>query len=202
MTAVAVHFNRAALDRDVRRLEAKLGRFAARAVPQAAARALNAGAARARTQARRQIAQAVGLPVSTLKKRVRVYRATWQRPEAAVWVGVKKRIYLEDVKGATFVTTGKHAGTLRAGKHAVRPFRAKMRNGKVVTVVRVEPGQRRTVGRPASSPPNLPIDRPHVSLMPAAEPLVRIEAERQMRDFVPREYARLLKLAAQKMRAS
>ena len=197
--AVNLKLDQKLLQADVRAFERKLDQIERTIVPRAEMRALNATAMRARTAVTRELARKKQLPQKVVRPRVQVFRANLKHRVATVWVGVKRRIYLEDL-GGQFVTTGKHAGTYRAGRLSAKPFRARMRSGKTVLVVRIEPGFRRTVGRPVTSPPNLPIDRPHIRLMPEAQPILEQAAIAAMRTHYPREYRRLLQAAVNKMR--
>ena len=198
--AVDLRLDRKLLEQDVRAFERKLERIAASIVPQAEMRALNHTATKARTEVTRELARAKQIPQKAIRGRVQIFRATPKRRVATVWIGVKRRLYLEDIAGARLVTQGKRAGELRAGRLSARPFKARLRSGKVMLAVRVEPGSRWTAGRPVTSSPNLPIDRPHIVLMPEARPVLERVALRAMRTYYPREYRRLLNAAVNKLR--
>ena len=200
--AVHIKVNRRELERDARRLEKKLAKLSKTAVPRAEARALNTTAARARTQVARKVAQAKRVPVKVVRGRVRVFKASARKPvrTAVLWLGLKVSILVENLPGARLVQQGKHAGSLRAGRITTKPFTARMPNGKRLLVVRVTPGQRRTRGRPATSSPNLPIERPQIRLMPEAQPILEDEARQAMRTIFPKEYRRLLTASVNKLR--
>lgn len=200
MSKADFKLDRRLLERDLRDFERKLDRIQKTIVPQAEARALNHTAGKARTQVARELAKAKRIPVRALKGKVQVYRAYPKRRVATVWVGLKHRIYLENLPGARLVTSGKRAGQLVAGSQVAKPFRAKMRSGKQLLVVRVVPGSRRTAGRPVTSSANLPVDRPHIALMPEAETILKRVAAATMRAHYPREYRRLLQAAVNKLR--
>lgn len=192
MSAIELRLDARAFDAELRDFRARLSRASARAVPQAEARALNRAAAHAATRTRRELASLKRLPQKMLKRRISSFKATPERLTARVWVGTKRRIALSDVPGAQTVIAGKRAGQVRAGRLAVQTFKATMPNGKAGRFVRVEPGQRRTAGRPLTSPANLPIEEPAIRLQPEAGPILEREAQAALRTVYVSELRRLL----------
>lgn len=189
----SVHFsiNRAQLDRDTRALQRKLAKLSKKGVPRAQMRALNATAKRTRTHTVRELAREKALPQKPVRDRVKHFKASLRVLVASVWVGTKKHIPIESLPGAQFVLSGKHRGKLKAGRISVKPFRATMPSGHSGLFVRKLPGQRRTDGRPRSSPPNLPIEHPVIRLQPEAAEIIERQAGKQWREYFPRELRRL-----------
>lgn len=201
MSAQTVFLDRRAFDRGLRDLELTLSRLKADAVPRVNARALNRAIDRARTGTVRALAQAKGVPSKFLRKRVQAYKATPKTLRGSLWVGLQKPIPIDSIPGARLVTQGKHAGTLRAGRLSVKPFKATMPNGKTGLWLRVEPGKRWTRFRPPTSSPNLPIERPSVRLQPEAGVILEAQTQAVMRDFLIGEYRRLLGVEIDKLKA-
>lgn len=191
MARMSFHVNRAQVNRETRALQRKLERLNARAVPRAQVRALNETAKRTSTQTVRELARVKAVPQKPIRDRVKHFKATFRRLVASVWVGTKKHIPIEQLPGAQFVLSGKHAGKLKAGRVSVKPFRARMPSGHQGLYVRVEPGRRRTDGRAKTSPPNLPIEHPVIRLQPEASEIIERHAVKQWREFFPRELRRL-----------
>lgn len=192
MTAIDIQIDTRAMDRELRALSARVRALNATKLPQAQARALNRAARWTRTRVRRELARAKGLPQSVIGSRISDYPAKPSRLSARVWIGTKRKIPLSIVPGARTVLKGRDAGSLKAGRLSVRPFKVRLKSGKVAQVVRVEPGARRTAGRPASSPPNLPIEEPAIRLMPEARPILETEARAAMGAPYINELRRLL----------
>lgn len=192
MTAINIQVDTRRMDRELRRLEARVRDLNGRALPRLQARALNRAGAWARTRVRRELARVKGLPQAVIAKRISHYAATPAKPIARVWIGTKRKIPLAVVPGARTVLQGREAGSLKAGRVSVRPFKVRLKSGKVAQMVRVEPGARRTAGRPASSPPNLPIEEPAIRLMPQAQPILEAQARAAMGAPFVNELRRLL----------
>lgn len=188
----AIDFNVRDFDRQVRALRTRLARISAAEVPKAEARALNRAAAWTTTRVRRTLAAAKQIPQRVIQRRISSYKASAKHLSARVWIGVKRKIPIADLPGARTLTSGRKAGTLKAGRLELRPFVATMPNGKRGQFVRVVPGARRTQGRPLTSPPNLPIEEPAIRLMPEAEPILREHAAEAMRTIYVNELRRLL----------
>jgi hypothetical protein len=192
MSAIDLRLDSRAFDAELRDFRARLARANAQAVPRAEARALNRAAAHAATRTRRELATVKRLPQKLLKRRISSYQASPQRLTARVWVGTKRKIPLSDIPGAHTALAGKRAGQVRAGRLAVQTFKATMPSGKTGRFVRVEPGQRRTAGRPATSSPNLPIEEPAIRLQPEAGPILERAADTALRTVYVTELRRLL----------
>lgn len=192
MTAIDIRIDTRAMNRDIRRLQVKIGMVNANALPKAEARALNRAASWTRTRVRRELARVKGLPQSVIGSRIASYPAKPSRLSARVWIGTKRKIPLSIVPGARTIIAGRDAGALKAGRLTLRPFKVRLKSGRVAQMVRVEPGARRTQGRPASSPPNLPIDEPAIRLMPEAQPILESTARAAMGAPYVTELRRLL----------
>lgn len=183
--AVTFAIDRRAWSGEVRKLERKLGALRRSAVPQATSRALTATANRARTQTVRELARVKSVPGKLVRARVKAYRAYPRKLQSAVWIGTKKHIPIEQIPGARLTKSG----TLRAGRLAVKPFRATMPSGHSGLFVRRLPSVR--AGGAGRRSFNLPIEHPVVRLQPEASTIIEREAGQAMRSYFPRELARL-----------
>jgi len=192
VSAIDIRIDLAAFDRELRAFEARVRDVNARALPKLQAQALNRAAKWARTRVRRDLSRAKGVPQTVIGSRISAYPATPRHLSARVWVGTKRKIPLSMVPGARTVLAGRDAGAIKAGRLTVRPFKVRLKSGRVAQMVRVEPGARRTEGRPASSPPNLPIDEPAIRLMPEAKPILETHARAAMAAPYINELRRLL----------
>lgn len=192
MTAIDIQIDTRAMNREIRRLQVKIGMVNADALPKAELRALNRAASWARTRVRRDLARAKGLPQSVIAGRISHYPATRKRLVARIWIGTKRKIPLSIVPGARTIIAGRDAGNIKAGRLTVRPFKVRLKSGRVAQMVRVEPGARRSAGRPLSSPPNLPIDEPAIRLLPEAQPILEQHARAAMGAPYVNELRRLL----------
>ncbi len=192
MTAITVGVDLADLDRQLRAFERRLAQRSGRALAQVQARALNRAMALATTRVRRRLASAKRIPQRVIQRRISGFKARADKLAARVWIGTKRKIPIASIDGARTVLAGRKAGVLKAGRIEVRPFRARLPSGRVAQFVRVEPGQRRTAGRPLSSSPNLPIEEPAIRLMPEAAPILEEEARAAMRGVYVNELRRLL----------
>ncbi len=192
MTAITVGVDLADLDRQLRAFERRLAQHSGRALAQVQARALNRAMAHATTRVRRRLAAAKRIPQRVIQRRISGFGARPDSLIARVWIGTKRKIRIAELAGARTILRGRKAGTLKAGRLEVRPFRVRLPSGRVGQFVRVEPGQRRTAGRPPTSPPNLPIEEPAIRLMPEAAPILEEEARAAMRGVYVNEMRRLL----------
>lgn len=193
--AAAYQFNARAFDRDVEAFRARLARVSGQAVRQVEARALNRAAASCATRTRRELAAVKGLPQRVIAKRISAYKADPKKAgeiTARVWIGVKRAIRVAELPNARTILKGAKAGTLKAGRLEVRPFKARMKSGRVGQFVRVVPGSRRSAGRPATSSANLPIEEPKIRLQPEAGPILEQQAAAAMRTVYVNELRRLL----------
>ena len=151
--------------------------------------ALNRTADRARTDTRRELALAKGLPQKVLTRRVRAYKATRMRMRAALWVGVKKRITAAELGGNIGSTT---AGSVRIGRRVFKDaFRARMPGGHEGIFTR-KPGAVHKQ-RPDGQSTQLPIEEAVAQLMPEAERISRNAADEHMRRTFPAELRRLVR---------
>lgn len=180
------------MDRELRAFEARLRELNAAKLPKLQAQALNRASRWARTRVRRDLARAKGIPQSIIGSRISAYPAKPSKLVARLWVGVKRKIPLSIVPGARTIIAGRDAGAIKAGRVTVRPFKVRLKSGRVAQMVRVEPGARRTPGRPDSSPANLPIDEPAIRLMPEARPILDTHARAAMGAPYINELRRLL----------
>lgn len=160
-------------------------------VEKSAASALNKTAERIKTSVKRELSRAIGLPQKEIAKKISAYKSSAKHLVARVWIGLKRGIALSTVQGATYMLRGKHAGSLKAGKTYTKVFRATMKSGHRGLFVRVLPSVRASAGR-AQTSPNLPIEEPTIRLQPQAEQILRSVANTEAREFLPREFARVL----------
>ena len=166
-------------------LEGKL-RDLAREYPRDASRALNRTSQRIGTRTRRDIASQNKLPQKVIKNRVQPFKANWRNLQAWVWVGLARKILLSELPGAKFMLSG----TLRAGKHSARPFRARMPSGKVGLYVRK--AQSKHVWRDGVRT-ELPIEEPTIRIDKArARGSLLRHLNNQMATFFPDELRRLV----------
>lgn len=191
MSAITFGIDRVRLNHDLDVLERRLRAVKASAIPRASAQALNRTADRARSRTAREVARVKAVPVRLLKNRIAVFKASPRDLRSSVWVGLKKAIAIEDLPGARLVSQGKFAGHLKAGRLAVKVFEARMPSGKRGLFVRKLPGVRRSAGRPITSSPNLPIERPALRLSPEAQTIAEREGLAASREFLPVELRRL-----------
>lgn len=192
MTALTFAVDPRAMDRELMKLRKRVAAINGRRLHQVEARALNRAAAWTTTRLRRELAEVKGVPQAVIKSRISSYKARPDHLTARVWVGTKRKIPIASLPGARSIIAGKAAGTLKAGRVSVRPFKVRLKNGRVMQVVRVEPGMRWTAGRPHTSPPNLPIEEPAIRLMPEAQAILETQALAAMRGPYINELRRLL----------
>jgi len=111
----------------------------------------------------RTLARDSGLPAKITRWRVRHKKPTFRNLNASVWIGARK-VMLDQAFPVTPLKKGYRFGSGRNAFTFRDAFSAKMRNGKSFVVRRREGGAGRTKGRPETSSPNLPIDRPSIPL--------------------------------------
>lgn len=139
-------------------------------------RALNITGRKGAVQISRETATQLGVSQRPVRKRVRHYvRGPMSERELKLWVGLKAPLRSDEV------------GAKASKRLAKRTFRATMKSGKTADFIRVTPGSRWTAGRPQTSSPNLPIERPSVRLSPTVDPILKRVAARVGREVYPVE---------------
>ena len=122
------------------------------AAKRAATRAQNKTLRWARAQAASRLAKINNVPSRAIRGRVRSFPANPAKPYALLWLGVWP---LSPSAGGNMSQTRSGA---RAGRNVFPgSFVATMPDGNTSIFDRARNGQRRTAGRPATSPANLPI---------------------------------------------
>jgi hypothetical protein len=195
---ITIDFDTRDFQRQVDAAYKTLGTIATKHVPRAAAAALNRTSDRTATRVRRDVARAKSLPQKLLRKKIDRFHASPRRLVARVWIGLKRSIKVGDLPGAQY----QFRGVLRAGRVRVSGvFPATMPSGKRGLFVRRLPSMRASRDRSPSAP-NLPIEEPQIRLQPEAESILRTVARREVRDYLPREFTRLINLTLQTLRAA
>ena len=186
---IGFRVNHKQFERQTKKLAAKVRRFSKDGVPVASQRALNKTATKARTETRRELAAAKGVPQKVLTKVMRVFKASKKNLTARVWIGLRRGIQFEDLKSGT------------AKKRLSKPFRARFKNGKVAeNARRILPSVRASEGRKPEHK-NLPIDY-KIRLNPEAKQILKAKANYIGKTVYKSEYTRQLKLKLQKIRAA
>ena len=155
------------------------------------ARSLNKAVAKARTQTARELSQAKGLPQKVLKRRIQGYKATPNRPKAALWVGTRKAITAKELGGGLGSTAGGH---VKVGRRVFKSaFRATMPSGHTGIFTRKPTATHRR--RPDGQNTQLSIEESVVQLMPEARDISKNAAEFHLKRTFPQEVRRLARLA-------
>lgn len=160
------------------------------------ARSLNKAVRSARTETRRELAQAKGIPQKTLRNRIKAYFASERRPKAALWVGTGRPIRAHELSGNLRTGAG---GTVKIGRRVFRgAFRARMPSGHTGIFLR-KPGAKHRQ-RPDKQMTQLPIEEGIVQLMPEARDISRKAATKHMNTTFRQEARRLARLGLDKRR--
>ena len=159
------------------------------------AMALNRAGRSGRTETIRTLADFLNVPQRTLRKRIRLYGARWNRKpiRSSIWVGTKKPIKAGELRGQVSLSASGH---VKIGKRIYRQaFPATMPGGHRGIFVR-KPGARHRQ-RSDGVWTQLPIEEGVVPLMPDAERISRREAERALKTVYPAELRRLARVRLQ-----
>ncbi len=161
------------------------------------ARALNLAATKARTQTVRRLSTATSIPQKTIRKRVKVYKATRNKKplRASLWVGTKRPVKAKELGGTV---SRSRTGYVKVGKRIYRnAFPARMPGGHEGIFSRKPHARHRR--RPDGQTTQLPIEEAVAQLEPEAGRISRQEAERAQEQIFPRE---LRRLAEQKLKGA
>lgn len=172
---------------DTRAMARDLSRVQRKIVPGVTSQALNRTAAKVKTLSVREIAAVKQIKQKPIRGRIRIRRASRRRLSAfitALLAGVR----LADTGKARQTSSGVTVGH----RSVAGAFIATMKSGRRGAFKRQVPGERRTRGRPSTSPPNLPIKEQTIALQPEAERIIGRHVTRTGGPFFRREFQRLL----------
>jgi len=169
---------RAEVDRALRNLSLEY--------PKEAARALNATARRTRGRSLKATAAKIGIAQSNIKSRFMFFSANRNNLIAYAWIGTKAGLKLASIMGASSSLTG----VIKAGKLRVQTFKARMPNGHFGQFIRKENSKHKV--RLDGQRTELPIEEPRIRLGPIAQPILQHVSRRQMIEYFPKEFRRLI----------